>query len=102
MINKFNVEKLIEVVKYPLITEKSTDLYKKNYYTFIVEKKADKETIKKAIEYLFDVRIAEIKTLNLPLKKRRVGRFIGYRADYKKTIVKLKENYTINFLPKMY
>lgn len=102
MINKLNVENLIEIVKYPILTEKSTDVYKKNYYTFIVDKKADKETIKKAIEYLFDVRVAKVKTLHLPPKKRRVGRYIGYRTDYKKTIVKLKENNTINFLPKMY
>jgi large subunit ribosomal protein L23 len=98
--NPLNVGDLIEVIKYPLITEKSTKLNEKNFYTFIVDKKVTKETIKQAVEYLFSVKVLEVKTLNLPPKKRRVGRYIGYRPNYKKTIVKLDSNNRINFFPK--
>ncbi len=100
MANPLNVGDLIEVIKYPLITEKSTKLNEKNFYTFIVDKKVTKETIKQAVEYLFSVKVLEVKTLNLPPKKRRVGRYIGYRPNYKKTIVKLDSNNRINFFPK--
>lgn len=100
MTNPLNVGDLIEVIKYPLITEKSTKLNEKNFYTFIVDKKTTKETIKQAVEYLFSVKVLEVKTLNLPLKKRRVGKYIGYRPNYKKTIVKLDSNNRINFFPK--
>lgn len=100
MANPLNVGDLIEVIKYPLITEKSTKLNEKNFYTFIVDKKVTKETIKQAVEYLFSVKVLEVKTLNLPPKKRRVGRYTGYRPNYKKTIVKLDSNNRINFFPK--
>ncbi len=100
MANPLNVGDLIEVIKYPLITEKSTKLNEKNFYTFIVDKKVTKETIKQAVEYLFSVKVLEVKTLNLPPKKRRVGRYIGYQPNYKKTIVKLDSNNRINFFPK--
>ena len=100
MAKPLNVGDLIEVIKYPLITEKSTKLNEKNFYTFIVDKKVTKETIKQAVEYLFSVKVLEVKTLNLPPKKRRVGRYIGYRPNYKKTIVKLDSNNRINFFPK--
>ena len=100
MANPLNVGELIEIIKYPLITEKSTKLNEKNFYTFIVDKKVTKETIKQAVEYLFSVKVLEVKTLNLPPKKRRVGRYIGYRPNYKKTIVKLDSNNRINFFPK--
>jgi large subunit ribosomal protein L23 len=99
VVNTQNVVDLIDIIKYPILTEKSTKLSKQNCYTFIVDKKIDKETIKSSIEYLFNVKVIKVNTLNLPLKQRRLGKFIGYRPNYKKTIIKLAPDNTINFFP---
>ena len=55
MVNEANIGNLIDVIKYPLVTEKSTKLNENNSYSFIVDKKSTKETIKLAIEYLFSL-----------------------------------------------
>jgi large subunit ribosomal protein L23 len=97
VVNEANIGNLIDVIKYPLVTEKSTKLNENNCYSFIVDKKSNKTTIKLAIEYLFNVKVVQVNTINLPLKKRRVGRFIGYKPSYKKTIVKLAPDNKIDF-----
>jgi len=55
-----------------------------------------KPTIKNAIEYLFDVKVIKINTCQLPKKKKRVGKYIGWKSHYKKAIVTLAEGNTIN------
>lgn len=87
-----------QIVKYPLITERSTVLREeKNKYTFRVDKRANKIEIKKAIETIFpDVEVASVNTLNLrgkPKKFRNNKR--GRRSDWKKAIVTLKPGNTI-------
>ncbi len=84
------------IVKYPLITDKATRLLEKNQYTFIVDPASDKTSIKKSIEYLFNVNVIKINTCHLPKKKKRVGKFIGWKSHYKKAIVTLAEGNTIN------
>nr|YP_009295946.1 ribosomal protein L23 [Schimmelmannia schousboei]AOM64881.1 ribosomal protein L23 [Schimmelmannia schousboei] len=96
MVNKINHRKLVDLVKYPIITDKTTKLIEDNQYCFVVEKQANKIHIKQAIEYIFNVRIKKINTLNKPPKKRRIGKFIGKKANHKKAIVKLYDKYTIN------
>jgi len=83
-------------IKYPLITEKATRLLENNQYTFIVNPKSDKITIKATIEDLFNVKIIKINTCHLPKKKRRVGKYLGWKSHYKKAIVTLSEGDTIN------
>ena len=84
------------VIKYPLITDKSTRILENNQYSFIVDRSSDKITIKKAIEYLFNVKVIKVNTCNLPRKKKRVGKYIGWKPQYKKAIVSLAEGNVIN------
>ncbi len=89
------------VIKYPIITDKSTqnlqnNLSKNKCYSFVVDRYSDKPTIKAEIEYLFRVKIVKITTCHLPRKKKRVGKFIGWKPRYKKAMVSLAENDTIN------
>ena len=84
------------IIKYPIITDKSTRLLENNQYSFIVSPYSDKITIKAAIEYLFNVKVAKINTCHLPKKKKRVGKYIGWKPYYKKAIVTLSEGDTIN------
>jgi large subunit ribosomal protein L23 len=93
-----NLGDLLSLIKYPSLTEKSINLYGERQYTFIVNKSLTKPEIKNVIERIFDVTVTNIKTCVLPNKKRRVGRFIGTKANYKKTYVKLKEGDSITDL----
>jgi len=80
-----------EIIKAPIITEKSRNLANENVYVFKVDKSANKTQIKQAIEKKFDVKVDKITTLNTSAKKRRVGRYVGTRNSYKKAMVKLME-----------
>ena len=87
--------KYLEIIKAPLITEKSRNGETLNKYTFKVDPKASKIEIKDAIEKIFKVEVLEIKTLNMPVKKKRVGRYTGLSNRCKKAIVTLKAGQTI-------
>jgi large subunit ribosomal protein L23 len=87
---------LFKIIKKPSITDKTTKLLENNQYCFHVNYKASKLKIKQAIEYIFDVKVVKVNTCHLPKKKRKVGRFMGYRPHYKKAIVKLSKECTIN------
>ena len=86
----------IDIIKYPIITDKATRLLENNQYSFIVDSYSDKITIKAAIEYLFNVKVIKINTCHLPKKKKRVGKYLGWKPHYKKAIVTLSEGNTIN------
>jgi large subunit ribosomal protein L23 len=86
----------IQVVKYPIITDKATRLLENNQYSFVVDRYSDKLTIKAAIEYLFNVKVIKINTCRLPRKKKRVGKYIGWKPQYKKAVVTLSEGDVIN------
>ena len=88
--------KYLEVIKAPVVTEKSAyQAGEENFYAFYVDPKANKTEIKLAIEKLFNVKVVDIKTINVHPKKRRVGRFTGLTNKKKKAIVKLAEGQTI-------
>jgi len=86
----------IKVVKYPIVTDKSTRHLQENKYSFIVDRYSDKPTIKSEIEYLFNVKVIKINTCRLPRKKKRVGKYIGWKPQYKKAIVTLAADDVIN------
>ena len=92
---------MLGLVKYPLITDKATRLLESNKYCFMVDKRANKFTIKKVIEYIFDVNVINVNTLTNPIKKRTVWRFSGYKPNYKKAIITIKEGDVINLFPDM-
>jgi len=84
------------IIKYPLITDKATRLLENNQYSFIVDRNSDKITIKNTIEYLFDVKVTKVNSCRLPRKKKRVGKYIGWKAQYKKAIVTLAKGDVID------
>ena len=85
-----------DIIKYPIITDKATRLLENNQYSFIVNPSSDKPTIKAAIEYLFNVKVAKVHTCQLPRKKKRIGKYLGWKSQYKKAIVTLADGDTIN------
>lgn len=85
-----------QVIKYPIITDKATRLLENNQYSFVVDRYSDKITIKTAIEYLFNVKVVKINTCRLPRKKKRVGKYMGWKPQYKKAVVTLSEGDRIN------
>lgn len=93
------IKKKICYIKYPIVTEKSASFFEKNQYTFIVEKNTDKFTIKKLIEFLFCVKVIKVNTSLIALKKKRLGKYNGYTNSYKKAVVKLAKENTINLFP---
>ena len=85
-----------QIIKYPIITDKATRLLENNQYSFIVDRYSNKVTIKAAVEDLFNVKVIKINTCLLPRKKKRVGKYIGWKPQYKKAIVTLSEGDIIN------
>ena len=86
-----------EVVIRPLVTERSTELGEdQNAYTFVVSKDANKIEIRHAIERLFSVKVAAVRTMNYRGKWRRVGRSLGRRPGFKKAVVRLAEGEKID------
>ena len=84
------------IIRKPSLTEKTTVLREDNKYVFQVDKDATKTEIKEAVEALFDVKVVAVNTMNVNGKKKRMGKFIGKRADWKKAIVKLAEGQSID------
>jgi large subunit ribosomal protein L23 len=91
-----------DIIIKPIITERSMDALQTGKYTFKVDKNANKIEIADAVEKLFDVKVAKVNTLNCNGRTKRVGRFVGKTADWKKAIVTLKEDSkTIEFFDGM-
>ena len=88
--------KYLEIIKAPVITEKSMADKENGKYTFKVDPRANKIEIKNAIEKIFNVKVISIRTLNVKPKKRRVGRYTGLTNRTKKAIVTLAEGQTID------
>lgn len=86
-----------DIIKAPVITEKTQKLSEDNITVFKVNSKANKTQIKQAIEQKFNVKVKKITILNTSSKKRRVGRFTGEKSSYKKAMVKLMEGSKIEF-----
>jgi large subunit ribosomal protein L23 len=87
---------LFKLIQSPVISEKSTQIAEvDNRIVFRVNKKATKLDIKQAIEKMFGVEVESVNVLNVKGKKKRFGRFMGARSDWKKAYVKLKEGFKI-------
>lgn len=85
-----------DIIKAPIITEKSADLAQnKNTITFSVATNANKVQIKQAVEKIFNVKVESVNTVNVKPKKKRVGRYTGKTNKVKKAIVKLREGSSI-------
>ncbi len=88
--------KYLEILKAPVITEKSQAAKSEGKYTFKVDSKATKLEVKAAVEKLFNVKVTSVRTINVVPKKRRVGRYTGLTNRSKKAIVTLAEGQTID------
>ena len=78
-----------DIIKRPVISERSMEQSAEKKYTFIVDKKANKTQIKKAVEEIFEVKVDKVSTMNYDGRKKRVGKYVGIIASFKKAIVKL-------------
>ena len=87
----------LDIIKAPVVTEKTNNLTSENVYVFKVDKKANKTQIKQVIESKFNVKVQSVNTVNAKPKKKRVGKYTGYTDMYKKAYVKLKEGSQIEF-----
>ncbi|NLI54967.1 MAG: 50S ribosomal protein L23 [Clostridiales bacterium] len=81
-----------DIIKKPVLTEKSYDQFAGRTYTFEVDKTANKIEIKKAVEEIFGVEVESVHTINRDGKVRRQGTSTGRTPSSKKAYVKLKEN----------
>jgi len=86
------MNRVYEVIKRPIITEKGLML-KENERTlcFEVADSASKQQIHEAVEQLFKVKVQRVRTMTVPGKMRRRGKYSGYRSDWKKAYVTLRE-----------
>lgn len=80
-----------DIIKRPLVTEKSVDNAGLHKYTFEVDPRANKIEIRKAVEDIFKVKVRKVNTMNFKGKKRAFGRYVGKISDWKKAIVTLRE-----------
>ncbi|MDH5190134.1 MAG: 50S ribosomal protein L23 [Gammaproteobacteria bacterium] len=94
-----NQERLMKVVLAPHISEKSTIVADRNkQFVFKVIADATKPEIKKAVEMMFDVKVAGVQVINMPAKRKRFGQAEGQRSGWKKAYVKLQDGHDIDFM----
>ena len=80
-----------DIIKKPLISEKSTMMMEEMKYAFQVDTRATKVEIKKAIEEIFKVKVKDVNTIRMQGKMKRMGAFTGRRPNWKKAVVTLDE-----------
>ena len=86
------------IILRPYVTEKmSVAQETENKVAFVVDRKANKIEVRKAVEEKFNVKVSKVATLNMKGKVKRLGRFEGRRSHWKKAIVTLKEGFKIDF-----
>jgi large subunit ribosomal protein L23 len=93
-----NREQLLSVLIAPHVTEKtSLAMQNHNQYTFRVRRDATKVDIRRAVELMFEVKVAGVQVVNEPGKQRRFGRTVGRTQDWKKAYVSLAAGQTIDY-----
>jgi len=87
-----------EVIKYPILTEKTYKQMSEGVYTFAVDRRTNKVEVKKTVEFIFGVKVGKVNIFNVPKKATKLGRSHGFTNAYKKAIVYLTEG-QINIFP---
>jgi large subunit ribosomal protein L23 len=90
-----------DIIRRPLITEKAADLIAEDKYSFRVDSRANKTEIKKAVEEVFKVKVKKVRTISVPGKPKRMGRYVGRTSPWKKAIVTLERGQEIPFFEGM-
>ncbi|MBN2540935.1 MAG: 50S ribosomal protein L23 [Bacilli bacterium] len=85
-----------EIIKRPIVSEKTTKLAEDRKYTFEVNKNANKIQIKQAVEEIFKVKVEKVNVINSKPKTKRVGQYTGLTASVTKAVVTLKEGNKID------
>jgi large subunit ribosomal protein L23 len=89
---------IYDVIKKPLVTEKTTvEKDDKNVVAFVVNKAANKIEIKAAVEQLFNTKVADVNTVNVAGKTKRTAHGVGKRSNWKKAYVTLQEGSNVDF-----
>ena len=89
---------LYDLLKKPKLTEKSGLLKEElNQFVFEVHPKAKKVQIKESVEKAFKVEVEKVRTMNVTVKKKRLGRHQGKKSNWKKALITLKEGQTIEY-----
>lgn len=89
---------IYDVIKKPLITEKTTvEKDERNVIAFVVNKAANKIEIKAAVKQLFNAEVASVNTVNVAGKTKRTTKGVGKRSNWKKAYVTLKEGSNVDF-----
>ncbi|WP_126424793.1 50S ribosomal protein L23 [Brevibacillus marinus] len=83
------MKSLYDIIKRPVITERTTEMMAEKKYVFEVPLKANKTEIKQAVEKVFGVKVKAVNTMRVPAKPKRYGRYSGYTSEWKKAIVQL-------------
>ncbi len=94
-----NKERLLKVLKAPLVSEKSAVAGEMNQVVFRVAPDATKPEIRRAVEMLFKVDVEEVRVVNIKGKNKRFGQVPGKRSDTRKAYVRLKEGQDIDLMP---
>ena len=87
---------ITDVLKKPVLTEKSLTLLQENKYTFDVDVNANKIEIRNAVEKMFNVKVESVNVMNVAAKTKRLGKYVGKTNRRRKAIVTLKEGYSID------
>ncbi len=85
-----------QIIKRPIVSEKTTKLSEERKYTFEVDKRANKIQIKEAVETIFGVKVEKVNIINAKAKAKKVGQYTGLTAAVCKAIVTLKEGNKID------
>lgn len=84
-----------EVLRRPIVTEKTSRQGEQSRYSFEVDRRANKLQIKEAVEKAFNVKVVAVNVMNVPGKQRRLGRIQGHTPGWRKAIVTLPAGQTI-------
>ena len=88
---------IYNIIKNPVVTEKTTKIAENNQFVFKVDVSSSKESIKMAVEKIFKVKVKSINTIKIKGKTKIFKGTKGRRADYKKAIVSLKEGENLDY-----
>lgn len=81
-----------DIIKRPILTERTSDFMEVNKFVFEVDPNANKTEVKLAIESIFGVKVAKVNTIKMPAKPKRYGKYSGYRSGWKKAIITLADD----------
>lgn len=87
-----------EVIKYPILSEKTYAQMSTGVYTFAVDPRTNRAEVKQTVEFIFDVKVAKVNIINVAKQPKKLGRYAGFTNRVKKAIITLSEG-VINIFP---